>query len=95
MRKSHFLFSFLGLIFILGLSFHAFAFCASEEADESRHVFRLPFMEEVLYLRVPVPLAGREVVFKKEPDFGDHKIVRGAMPFARDEKDYLCFFLGI
>ena len=78
-------------MFILGLSFQAFASYISEEADESRYVFHLSFKEQVLYLRVPVPLAGREVVFKKEPDFGDHKIIRGAIPFAREEKDYLCF----
>ena len=90
-KKSLLLFSLLALICIFGLSFQAFASNASEEAEESRHVFRLPFKEEGLYLRVHVPLAGREVVFKKEPDFGDHKIVRGALPFARDKKDYLCF----
>jgi len=90
-KKSPPLFFLLALICIFGLSFHAFASDTSEEAEESRHVFRLPFKEDALYLRVPVPLAGREVVFKKEPDFGDHKIVRGALPFARDKKDYLCF----
>jgi hypothetical protein len=90
-KKSLLLFSLLALIFILGLSFHAFSSDTYEQAGESRHVFRLPFKEDALYLRILVPLAGREVVFEREPDFGDHKIVRGALPFARDEKDYLCF----
>jgi len=31
------------------------------------------------------------VTFKKEPDFGDRKIIRGAIPVAREEKEFLCF----
>ncbi len=31
------------------------------------------------------------MTFKKEPDFGDRKIIRGAIPTAREEKDFLCF----
>ena len=91
MKKSLSFFSLLALVNIFGLSFYAFASGASDEVQESRHVFPLSFHKEGFSLRVNVPFKDREVLFKKEPDFGDHKIIRGALPFARDEKNYLCF----
>ena len=57
----------------------------------ARHVFHLPFKDGGFYYRVSVPLESREVVFKREPDFDSRKIVRGALPVAREEKDFLCF----
>ncbi len=62
-----------------------------DSSRTARHVFRLPFMDGGFYYRVSVPLEDREVVFKKEPDFGGRKIIRGALPAAREEKDFLCF----
>ena len=81
---------FLTLL-IFGSSLYAKAPRASEGEPESRHIFRLPYMEKGFYLRLSIPLEGSEVAFKKEPDFGDRKIIRGALPAAREEKEFLCF----
>ena len=62
-----------------------------DDSRATRHVFRLPFKDGGFYYRVSIPLEGREVVFKKEPDFGGRKIIRGTFPAAREEKDFLCF----
>ena len=62
-----------------------------DSSQTARHVFRLPFKDGGFYYRVSVPLEGREVVFKKEPDFSSRKIIRGALPAAREKKDFLCF----
>ncbi len=91
MKRFPLLFCVFLTLLIPGSSLHAKAPGASAGEPESRHVFRLPFKEKGFYLRVLVPLEGSEVTFKKEPDFGDHKIIRGAIPAAREEKDFLCF----
>lgn len=81
---------FLTLL-IFGSSLHSKAPVESEGEPESCHVFRLLYMEKGFYLRLHVPLERSEVTFKKEPDFGDHQIVRGALPTARGEEEFLCF----
>jgi len=91
MKKFPPLFCVFITLLILGSFLHAKAPRGSEGEPESRHVFRLPYMEKGFYLRLFVPLEGTEVTFKKEPDFGDHKIVRGALRTPREEKEFLCF----
>ncbi len=91
MKRFSLLFCAFSTLLILVPSLLADAPGASEGEPESRHVFRLPFKEKGFYLRLFVPLEGSEVTFKKEPDFGDHKVIRGSIPAARDEKDFLCF----
>ena len=34
---------------------------------------------------------GKEVTFKKEPDFGDSEIIRGALSIGKDERASICF----
>jgi len=40
---------------------------------------------------VPVDTEGKEVVFKREPDFGRRKILRGALPVGPEETDFIGF----
>ncbi|MGD8535944.1 MAG: hypothetical protein PVF66_08855 [Candidatus Aminicenantes bacterium] len=91
MKKSPLLFCIFLTLLVFGSSLHAKAPVESEGEPESKYVFRLPYMEKGFYLRLYVPLEGSEVVFKKEPDFGDHKVIRGSIPAAREEKEFLCF----
>ena len=91
MKKFLPLFCVFLTLLIFGSSLYAKAPRASEGEPESRHIFRLPYMEKGFYLRLSIPLEGSEVAFKKEPDFGDRKIIRGALPAAREEKEFLCF----
>jgi hypothetical protein len=91
MKKFPPLFCVFLTLFILGPSLHAEVPGKSEGEPGSRYDFRLAFKEKGFYLRLFVPLEGSEVTFKKEPDFGDRKIIRGALPAAREEKEFLCF----
>jgi hypothetical protein len=78
-------------LFIFGSSLHADVPGDSRGEAVSWHVFRLPFQEIGFRLRLSVPLEGRDIIFKKEPDFGDRQIIRGAIPAGREEKEFLCF----
>jgi hypothetical protein len=91
MKRFHLLFCLFLTLLILGLSLHADVPGASKGEPGSRYDFRLHFKEKGFYLRLFVPLEASDVTFKKEPDFGDRKIIRGAIPVAREEKEFLCF----
>ena len=51
----------------------------------------LQFQETGFELEVDVPLAGREVRFRNEPDFGGRNVTRGALPIGRGKKDFVGF----
>jgi hypothetical protein len=76
---------------LLGISFCAAA--PSEEVDEqAKHVFRLKYKEVDFSLHVDAPVEGHEVVFKKEPEFGGHDIVRGPLRRrSQAEKEFIGF----
>lgn len=57
----------------------------------ARHEFRIPYSDRVASLTISASIQGRDIVFKKEPDFQNHEIVRGAIPVGDDKKDHLCF----
>jgi hypothetical protein len=64
---------------------------AGADAAQTKHVFRLQYKETGFSLHVPIDIEGKEVVFKKEPDFGGREITRGALQTGRDEGDFIGF----
>jgi len=60
-------------------------------AQTVRHTFRLEYVQSGFSRLLAVPLRGREVVFRKEPDFGGRKIVRGALPVRDKASDFVGF----
>jgi hypothetical protein len=61
-------------------------------ADASLQPFHLEYTPDGFSVHVVVQREGQEIVFKKEPDFGAHKIFRGALAVGPDAKnDYLGF----
>ena len=75
-----------GTSFISGVS-------AVQDNSQDLHTFNLSYKDDGFSLRVHIRIEGSEIAFKKEPDFGEHEIVYGALPTGREKKDYLCFAL--
>lgn len=61
------------------------------DAAQTKHVFRLQHKETGFSLQVPIDIEGKEVVFKKEPDFAGRAITRGALQTGRDESNFIGF----
>jgi len=63
----------------------------NSSTEKNGYVFHLPFRSDCLPTTVLVNLAGKEVDFKKVPDWDHSKIVTGALPSGLRSKDFLCF----
>ena len=88
------------LIYILFILVSAGLFCTYYSADvsavqdmspKSGNIFRLPYKDTGFSYSVQIPFKGKEIAFKKEPDFGEKDIVRGSLPAGREENDHICF----
>ena len=64
---------------------------STSSSEKTGYVFHLPFHTNCFPTYVFVNLAGKEVDFRKVPDWGNSKIVTGALPSGRRSKDFLCF----
>jgi len=60
-------------------------------AEQTRQVYRLNYTDSGISLEIPMVLERREVIFKKEHDFGRRNIVRGALPTGPNEGDFIGF----
>ena len=56
---------------------------------EATTPFSLGHQDDGFNLYVGLPTESKEVVFAKEPDFGDHKVVRSAIVTGPGEKDFI------
>ena len=92
MKTFTFIFGVLTLLCYPGNPLYAAASGGHDDAAEIRQIVRLPFREYGgLALYKNVPLDGKDIVFRKEPDYNGHEIVRGDLPIGHDKKDHLCF----
>lgn len=81
----------LALAVLLITCFHPYVPGAHAATAQTKHVFRLQYRDTGFYLNSPVNLESMEVIFKKEPDFGRRKIVRGALQIGQAESDFIGF----
>lgn len=64
----------------------------AEDADLKKpHAFPLHYTPQGFSLVAHIGLEDKEVVFRKEPDFGGREIVRGSLAIGPHEKDFLGF----
>jgi len=82
---------FLLLFYLSCTNIHADIDVKDSGIEDSKHTFSLKHLEDGLSLRVNLSLEGMDIAFKKEPDFGDREIIKGALPTGRKKKDHLCF----
>ena len=85
------------ILFILVISglfctfFSADVMAVQDTSPESGRIFRLPYKDTGFSYNVRISFEGKEIAFKKEPDFGEKDIVRGSIPAGREGKDHICF----
>jgi len=65
------------------------------EGDASTATFSLTYTTGAAVLDVGIDLKDREVVFRKEPDFGGRRVIRGAIPTGAGKADFLGFALAV
>jgi len=92
MKTFTFIFWVLTLGYCTGNPLYATVSSGHDDGTEIRQIVRLPFREYSGLVKYSnVPLDGKDIVFRKEPDYAGHEVVRGALPTGRDKKDHLCF----
>ncbi len=81
----------LSTALLLIISFSPLFASAHADSAQTKHVFRLQYKQTGFSLQVPIDIEGKEVVFKKEPDFGGRAITRGALQTGQDESSFIGF----
>jgi hypothetical protein len=68
---------------------------AQPEVAPAGATFSLAYTTGAAALDVGIDLKDREVVFRKEPDFGGRRVIRGAIPTGAGKADFLGFALDV
>jgi len=80
-----------GISIALGLVAFLPSLSSAEDSPPAQRMFRLPYKNEGFSFRFSVDTEGREAVFKQEPDFGSHEVLRGALPVGPKPDDFVGF----
>jgi len=65
------------------------------QTTPGQRVFRLKPTSEAGWSSFQVDLEGKDVVFRKTPDFKGHDVISGALPTGESKEDYTCFAIDV